>query len=274
MEQSKNNSESPPPSQAVPNPAAEAPASPQALTVAPPPPALADSFDPVLLRYRHDGWTPARQRAFIEHLADTLCVATAAARVGMSEQSAYALRRRPGAEGFAAAWDAALRRGISGQARSRFVDLAVNGRLVRRFYQGKLIAEDRVYSERLLLALIEKGEKLFRGAGAADSKAIAADWDGAMERLEQGALGGGFRVWQDCYGNWMTNYPPPPGFDRDCYLGEPSDPDFERPLSEAEEQALAARQAARLAAGESARDVFFGFAPRRRAIDRRARLKD
>jgi hypothetical protein len=231
----------------------------------------ADSFDPVLLRPRHDGWTPERQRAFIEHLADTLCVETAAARVGMSAQSAYALRRRAGAEGFAAAWDAALRRGICEQARSRFVDKAVNGKLVRRFYHGKLIAEERVYSERLLLALIEKGEKLFAGPGAAQSEAIAEDWDGAMARLERGAFDGGYRVWRDRYGNWATNYPPPPGFDN--YLGEPEDPEFERGLTEAEEEALAAQQAARIAAGEAARDAFFGFAPRGRAIDRRSRLK-
>lgn len=69
-------------------------------------------FDPVPVRRRHDGWTPARQRAFIEHLAETLSPAAAAARVDMSVQSARELRRRPGAEAFSAAWDAALRRGF------------------------------------------------------------------------------------------------------------------------------------------------------------------
>lgn len=235
---------------------------------------LGESFDPVQLRPRHDGWTPARQRAFIEHLADTLCVETAAMAVGMSVRSAFALRRRAGAEGFAAAWDAALLRGIGEQGRSRLVDQLVNGRLVQRFYHGKLIAQERIYSERLLLALIQKGDKLFAGADPAQSGEIARDWDGAMARLEQGALGGGFRVWQDRWGNWMTNYPPPPGFDRDCYAGEPSDPDFKRLLSEAERQALAARQAERLATGETARDLFFGFSPRGRKADRRAALKE
>ena len=249
--------------------------SPSGEAAAAPLPTLANSFDPVLLRYRHDGWTPERQRAFIEQLADTLCAETAAARVGMSVRNAYALRRRAGAEGFAAAWDAALRRGIAGQARSRFVDQAVNGRLVRRFYHGKLIAEERIYSERLLLALIDKGDKLFSGAGAEQSAAIAGDWEGAMAKLEAGALlVGGFRVWQDRWGQWMTNFPPPPGFDREVYAGEPSDPDFERPLSEAEEEALAEQQAARLEQGQAARDLFFGFSPRRRAIDRRSRLKE
>src|SRR5438309_11143806 len=79
----------------------------------PEPGAAAPDFDPVPLRYRVDGWTPARQRGFIEQLAETLNVEAAAALVGMSPQSARELRRRPGAEGFAAAWDAALRRGLS-----------------------------------------------------------------------------------------------------------------------------------------------------------------
>ena len=41
-------------------------------------------FAPVPLRYRHDGWTPERQRGFIEALADTGCVSRATATVNMS----------------------------------------------------------------------------------------------------------------------------------------------------------------------------------------------
>jgi hypothetical protein len=234
------------------------------------PPALHDSFDPVLLRYRHDGWTPARQRAFIEALADTLCVATAAARVGMCERSAYALRRRCGAGGFAAAWDAALRQGFRDRVRSVALDKAVNGTVVRRYYHGALIAEERVYSERLLLRLLAMGEKLFASDGP-QSEEMMADWDGAMDRLESGALEGGYRVWRDRWGHMTTNFPPPSGFDN--YQGEPTDPDFERPLSEAEAEALAAQGAARVADGEKARDLFFGFSPRGRAKDRASRLK-
>ncbi len=49
-----------------------------------------------------------RQGDFIGRLAETGSVAEAARWVGMSRQSAYELRTRPGAEGFAAAWDVAL----------------------------------------------------------------------------------------------------------------------------------------------------------------------
>lgn len=62
-------------------------------------------FTPVELRARHDGWTPVRQADFIGYLAETRCVKQAAERVGMSRESAYRLRRKRGAEGFAAAWD-------------------------------------------------------------------------------------------------------------------------------------------------------------------------
>ena len=223
------------------------------------------------LRARHDGWTPARQRAFVEHLAETLSVEAAAALVGLSPQSARALRRRPGAEGFAAAWDAALRRGLSERGRAVLIDEAVNGRLVRRYYHGQLVAEERVRSPRLLLALIEKAETLFAGPGAAESEAVAADWHASLERLESGALEGGFRVWRDARGRWWTSFPPPRGFHD--YSGDPADPRFARPLTEAEEKALAARAAERMGAGAAARDRFFGFTPRRGVTYRRSRLK-
>ncbi|HEY0312965.1 MAG TPA: hypothetical protein VGC56_10780 [Allosphingosinicella sp.] len=230
------------------------------------------AFTPVPVRARVDGWTPARQRAFVEHLAETLSVDAAAALVGMTAQSARALRRRAGAEGFAAAWDAALRKGLGEQGRAAIIDEAVNGRLVRRYYHGELVSEERVRSPRLLLALLEKAEGLFAGPGAAESEACAADWQGTLDRLETGALEGGFRVWRDAGGRWWTSFPPPPGF-RD-HDGDPADPRFARPLSEAEEKALAARAAEHVAQGAEARDRFFGFTPRRGITYRRTRSRD
>ena len=63
---------------------------------------------PVLRRPRSDGWTPQRQVDFIAALADLGCVEHAAKAAGMSAKSCYRLRRAPGAENFAAAWDVAL----------------------------------------------------------------------------------------------------------------------------------------------------------------------
>ncbi|WP_054530503.1 hypothetical protein [Erythrobacter sp. SG61-1L] len=72
------------------------------------------AFSPVPLRARADGWTPARQAAFLAALAITRCVAKAAQRVKMARETAYRLRARPGADSFAAAWDAVLRRRLRG----------------------------------------------------------------------------------------------------------------------------------------------------------------
>lgn len=67
------------------------------------------AFPPVPVRYRRDGWTPARQRRFIAALAECGCVLEACRRTGKSAEAAYRLWRRPDAAGFRAAWDAALR---------------------------------------------------------------------------------------------------------------------------------------------------------------------
>ena len=74
---------------------------------------------PVLRKRRADGWSPQRQVDFIAALADTGSVAGAAREVGMSVQSCYRLRRSPGAENFAAAWEAAIQ-----EASKRLADIA------------------------------------------------------------------------------------------------------------------------------------------------------
>lgn len=63
------------------------------------------AFTPVPLRYRADGWTPQRQADFLGQLCETWSVVEAARRVGLTRESAYRLRDKPGAESFAAAWD-------------------------------------------------------------------------------------------------------------------------------------------------------------------------
>ena len=89
------------------------------------------AFDPAARRCeRHDGWTPERQRAFIEALADTGNVTRAAAMVNMSQAGAYYLRRQPEASSFAAAWSAALDHGVQRMkdiAFERAIDVLISG---------------------------------------------------------------------------------------------------------------------------------------------------
>jgi hypothetical protein len=107
-------------------------------------------FAPVPRRYRHDGWTPERQKAFIEALADTGCVDRAAAMVNMAQANCYALRRAPGAEEFRRAWDAALDFGLK-RLKDVAFQRAIEGQLVPVFVAGKLIGFRRVYNDKLLI---------------------------------------------------------------------------------------------------------------------------
>ena len=66
------------------------------------------AFYPVPTRTRRDGWTVERQADFLGMLFELGSVIGACEAVGMSRKSAYRLRALPGAESFAAAWDAAL----------------------------------------------------------------------------------------------------------------------------------------------------------------------
>lgn len=63
-------------------------------------------------RPRKRSITPEVQRAFVAQLAASGIVKQAALHVGRSLEALYKLRARPGAEGFAAAWDEALKWGV------------------------------------------------------------------------------------------------------------------------------------------------------------------
>ncbi|MEM7702873.1 MAG: hypothetical protein AAF251_13115 [Pseudomonadota bacterium] len=72
-------------------------------------------FRPVQVRSRKDGWSEARQCLFLAELYFTGSVGHAAKSVGMSRHSAYRLRAREDAGGFARAWDAVLTRPGTGR---------------------------------------------------------------------------------------------------------------------------------------------------------------
>ncbi|WP_447726266.1 hypothetical protein [Sphingomonas koreensis] len=108
-------------------------------------------FTPVPRRHnRHDGWTPERQRAFIEALADTGSVTRAAAQVNIAQTNCYSLRRAPGAEGFRAAWDAALDYGVL-RLKDIAFERAIEGQLVPVFVAGKLMGFRRKRNDALLM---------------------------------------------------------------------------------------------------------------------------
>ena len=72
-----------------------------------------------------------RQADFLGHLCETWSVAAAARHVGMTRESAYRLRDKPGAESFAAAWDSIL-------AEARRVRMSTHELLWHRLFYGTL----------------------------------------------------------------------------------------------------------------------------------------
>ncbi len=102
---------------------------------------------------RYDGWTPARQRAFIEALAETGSVNAACKAVNMSQPGAYYLRRQPGAEEFRAAWQKALDLGVQ-RIEDVAMDRALNGVDEPLYSYGKLVGTRKRYNDRLLMFML------------------------------------------------------------------------------------------------------------------------
>lgn len=122
---------------------------------------------------RRDGWTALRQGEFVGWLAQTGCVTEAAARVGVSRESAYRLRRREGSEGFAAAWDFALAAGahIGGAqtgARAKFTPAqlpvaAFEGLVHVRMRRGRYAGCGRKPSDSALMRLMKRLDRACAG---------------------------------------------------------------------------------------------------------------
>lgn len=127
-------------------------------------------FTPVPLRARRDGWTPERQARFLGWLAQTGCVAQAAAKAGMARETAYRLRRREGAQSFAHAWDAILtiRSGREAPLRKVTPDerwvLAMEGGFVVRMRRGRFVAAWRRPSTSALLSLLASYDRALRNS--------------------------------------------------------------------------------------------------------------
>ena len=119
------------------------------------------AFSPVPVRYRADGWAPERQAAFLGYLAETGSVGEAARKVGMARETAYRLRRKAGAESFAAAWDAITGAANAGMTRDRRkvtpderARRALTGLLKPRMYRGRYVGIERKTDNSALLGYV------------------------------------------------------------------------------------------------------------------------
>jgi hypothetical protein len=134
---------------------------------------IAEQAIPALAR----GWTPALKAKFLDHLATKGNVRASCARVGLSAESAYRLRRRD--PDFARGWAAALAlaRDASVQV---LADRAIDGIEERIFYRGELIDTRRRYDSRLLLAHIARLDRLVDEQAAGPD---AARFDELLARI-------------------------------------------------------------------------------------------
>ncbi|MEO6093368.1 MAG: hypothetical protein ABIT04_10115 [Novosphingobium sp.] len=111
-------------------------------------------FTPVPRHYnRFDGWTPERQRGFIEALADLGSVKAAAHAVNMTPEGAYLLRRHAQAQEFRAAWEAALALGVQ-RLEDVAMERALHGVEVPVYHFGAVVGTRRVHNDRLLMFLL------------------------------------------------------------------------------------------------------------------------
>jgi hypothetical protein len=255
---------------------------PEAATDEPASPTNLTDFDPVPLRYRQDGLTPAKQRDYVEALADSGVAREAAARIGVSEQAVNRVRRRADARSFDLACEAALRFAAR-RVRSIAFERAIEGTIKRHYYHGELKSEERVYDNRLLVYLLGKLDRQLEPPPEAE--AVADDWELWMEAIEQGLPAppepepeadsevedanqfvdedgfDGSEVWQS-EGYWWTEFPPPADFDG-VEKGEPGDSGYKRTLSEAELAVIEAQEGEerdeRLTEESARRDLYFGF---------------
>ena len=129
------------------------------------PPGALD-FIPVPVKARRDGWTARVQKFFVLTLAAGLGASGAARAVGRSRQSAYRLRERPDAAGFAAAWDRALHfAGLRPPPPGATAwERAIEGVVVPILYRGRIVGSRRKYCDRTLGQMLAS---LHRTNGAA-----------------------------------------------------------------------------------------------------------
>jgi hypothetical protein len=138
-------------------------------------------FTPVPVKLRHDGWTPARQRGFIDRLGLCGCVARAARAVGKTPQSAYRLRDHRGAASFRRAWDAALAAG-----QSYMIDVGLERGLVGQCFpivrRGRVVGERVRYDNRLAMAALNAMERRASRSAVRDPAALLERYLDLLER--------------------------------------------------------------------------------------------
>ncbi|MBA4761612.1 hypothetical protein [Sphingomonas sp.] len=142
---------------------------------------------------RYDGWTPEKQKRFLTALARGHNVTKACAIVGMSRQTAYALRDSARGAAFALGWKAAQLRARDCLA-DELMDRAFNG--VRESVtgdDGRITTRHRHDNQlawKMLNRLDKRADAACTDADAAAVRLAAADFEQYLDLVEQSAAPG------------------------------------------------------------------------------------
>lgn len=101
-------------------------------------------------RPRSNSITPDLQRTFVSHLAATGVVTSAARKIGRSMEALYKLKQKPGAEGFARAWDRAVQLGVE-RLEDTALARAIEGSERKLYRNGELVGTERFHNEALVM---------------------------------------------------------------------------------------------------------------------------
>lgn len=136
---------------------------------------------------RADGWTPARQRTFLETLAATDVIRTACDAAAISPRAAYSLRIRRDGAAFRLGWDAAIL-----IARARLADellaraLTGHEEVIRRDMDAGEITRLR-HDNRLAMSMLSRLDRMAdsppEGSDAALARVVAQDFAAYLDLI-------------------------------------------------------------------------------------------
>ncbi|MEG3082807.1 hypothetical protein U1707_04070 [Sphingomonas sp. PB2P12] len=137
---------------------------------------------PTRYTQRLDGWTPDRQRGFLESIAEGATVDEASASVGLSPRAAYSLRRRAAGAAFALGWDAAKLVARPIVAETLFLR-AIAGQTERVTKADGEVIERHRYDNRLAMSLLNRLDRHADTSEAANAatRMVAAEFDAFLD---------------------------------------------------------------------------------------------
>jgi hypothetical protein len=141
---------------------------------------------------RWNGLTELKQRTFIQLLADSGSVTMAAKAIGTTTSAMYGLRRREGAESFAAAWEVAIDIGAR-RVLDTLVEHAIHGTPETILQDGEVVAERRRYNHRAMMWIVS--QRFPEKYGSATGLMEMSGMSHAMQKLKA--------KWE---GEWRAKY--------------------------------------------------------------------